>query len=359
MRQAIFVAATAQHVGKTTACLGIVSGLMKRYNRVGFIKPVGQEQVEAEESIHVDKDVLLFRERFNLDLDWVDMSPVLIPGGFTRRYLNGEIQREELAQRIDRSFQRIASTNDYTVVEGTGHAGVGSIIELSNADVAKQLGLEVILISAGGLGNAFDQLAVNKAMFEAAGVKVRAIIVNRVLPEKREMILEYIAKALKRWDIPLAGCIPYSPLLDAPAMCDFSSLFGQPLISGEEHLYRHFTSSRLVATTVDEYRTEIIPEQLIITHVSREDLVLATVADDCERQLERGIILAGRHPPSSIVIEALREAKIPAIHAPVSSYQAMKMIAGFTAKIGRKDVCKVQQAIDLMERHIDFEVLLS
>jgi phosphate acetyltransferase len=359
MRQAIFVAATAQHVGKTTACLGIISGLMKRYGRVGFIKPVGQEQVEAEESIHVDKDVLLFRDCFKLNSDWVDMSPVLIPAGFTRRYLDGKIHREELVERINRGFQRISSANDFTVVEGTGHAGVGSIIELSNADVAKQLQLEVVLISAGGLGNAFDQLAVNKAMFEAAGVKVRAIIVNRVLPEKREMILEYVSKALKRWDTPLAGCIPYSPLLDAPAMCDFSSLFGQPLISGEEHLYRHFTSSRLVATTVDEYRAEVIPEQLIITHVSREDVIMATVADDHERRLERGMILAGRHLPSPGVVEALREAKIPAIHAPVSSYQAMKMIAGFTAKIGRKDVCKVKQAIDLMERHIDFEVLLS
>lgn len=359
MSKAIFIAATAQHVGKTTACLGIVSGLMKRFPRVGFIKPVGQERVEAEESVHVDKDVLLFRHRFGLDADWSDMSPVLIPSGFTRHYLDGKIEREQLVRRIDESFDRITSANDYTVVEGTGHAGVGSIIELSNADVANQLGLEVVLISQGGLGNAFDQLAVNKAMFEAAGVRVKAIIVNRVLASKREMVLDYVPKALKRWGIPLAGCIPYSPLLDAPAMCDFSTLFGQPLISGEESLYRHFTSTRLVATTVEEYRAEVIPEQLVITHVSRDDVILATVEDDREMRLERGLILAGRHAPDPDLVKALREAKIPAIHAPVSSFEAMKLITGFTAKIGRKDVCKVQQAIDLMEQHIDFEVLLG
>lgn len=59
-KRAIFVAATAQHVGKTTTCLGIVSGLQKRFQRVGFIKPVGQQHVPVDSSLSVDKDVVLF-----------------------------------------------------------------------------------------------------------------------------------------------------------------------------------------------------------------------------------------------------------------------------------------------------------
>ena len=35
----IFVAATRQHVGKTTVSLALVSGLKKRFDKVGFIKP--------------------------------------------------------------------------------------------------------------------------------------------------------------------------------------------------------------------------------------------------------------------------------------------------------------------------------
>ena len=37
----IYVAATKQHVGKTTVSLALMSGLTKRFNKVGFIKPVG------------------------------------------------------------------------------------------------------------------------------------------------------------------------------------------------------------------------------------------------------------------------------------------------------------------------------
>lgn len=35
----IFVAATRQHVGKTTVSLALLSGLQKRYEKVGFVKP--------------------------------------------------------------------------------------------------------------------------------------------------------------------------------------------------------------------------------------------------------------------------------------------------------------------------------
>lgn len=44
-----------QHVGKTTASLGIISGLQKRFDNVGFIKPVGQQHERTKEGILVDK----------------------------------------------------------------------------------------------------------------------------------------------------------------------------------------------------------------------------------------------------------------------------------------------------------------
>jgi len=355
-RKAVFVAATAQNVGKTTSCLGLMSGLQKRFSNVGFLKPVGQLHRSVEGGVKVDKDVALVRDRFGLEGDVAEMSPVLMPRGFTRSYLDGKVDHHSMVERIERSFETISSRSDYTVVEGTGHIGVGSIIELSNADVARLLDLEVVLISQGGLGNAFDQLAINRAMLESRGVRVRAIIINRVIDEKREMVLEYIRKALERWDIPLAGCVPYSELLDAPSMHDFEQLFKAQLISGEQYRFRHFRSTRLAATTVENYRADRSAKQLVITHASRADLIEATIDLD---DLERGMILAGHTPPDPAIVERLHEANIPVIYAPVSSYEAMKKINGFTAKIGSEDLCKVQKAIDLMEHHIDFDKVIG
>ncbi len=77
--RSFFVAATGQNVGKTTACLGLLAGLKKRHKSVGFFKPVGQEHVETETGVHVDKDVVLFKSHFKLRDPYEEMSPVLFP----------------------------------------------------------------------------------------------------------------------------------------------------------------------------------------------------------------------------------------------------------------------------------------
>lgn len=50
-----------QHVGKTTASLGIISGLRKRFKNVGFIKPVGQQHERTAGGILVDKVLVVPR----------------------------------------------------------------------------------------------------------------------------------------------------------------------------------------------------------------------------------------------------------------------------------------------------------
>jgi len=91
LQRPIYIAATRQHVGKTTVSLAVLSGLSKRFKKIGFVKPVGQQHVAVQskkqggKEIRVDKDVELVKEHFHLDhLDYEDMSPILIPGGYTK-----------------------------------------------------------------------------------------------------------------------------------------------------------------------------------------------------------------------------------------------------------------------------------
>ena len=66
-----------------------MSGLQKRFPKVGFIKPVGQQHVTVysptlDKDIRVDKDICLLKEQFHLDhIDYRHMSPVIIPRGYT------------------------------------------------------------------------------------------------------------------------------------------------------------------------------------------------------------------------------------------------------------------------------------
>ena len=365
-KKAFFVAATGQHVGKTTTCLGLVSGLLKKYKSVGFIKPIGQEHVEIETGVHVDKDVVLFKDHFNLKQEAEMMSPILFPRGFTRDFLDGKVEEKNLQSKIEESYRAISKSSDAIVIEGTGHVGVGSIVNFSNARVASLLGLPMILVVSGGLGSSFDALAVNKALCDAEGVCIAGIILNRVHDDKRDMVLAYMAKALTHWNIPILGCIPFTPFLSNPTMQDYESLFNATLLTGEEHHMRHFRHMRLVATSLKNYRELILPKQLIITPSNREDIILSTLTKhwdvkiaNPQEDLSVGIILTGDTPPRQTILEALKKANIPMLYAPVSSYRAMEMITSYTVKIRKEDKEKINEAVEVVESHIDFDLLLS
>lgn len=185
----IYVAATKQHVGKTSVSLALVSHFTKRFGteNVGYMKAVGQQSLRVwEESddvdgtgqyITIDKDVKLIRDHFRLrHLKFADMSPVLIPRGYTKSYLDGEIDHQTQMADIRRAYLNIVrSSNSYdgkglktdnsiTICEGTGHAGVGSIVGAGNARVAAELGADIVLVANGGLGKAFDELELNRSL---------------------------------------------------------------------------------------------------------------------------------------------------------------------------------------------------
>ena len=133
------------------------------------------------------------------------------------------------------------------VVEGTGHCGVGSIVNLDNARVASILGLNMVIVVNGGLGSAFDDLAINRLACIHHGVNIKGVIVNKVVPDKVPMIQDYFARALQRWNVPLLGVVPDGPYLSQPSMLDFEELFKTKVLSGQEDLLRHYDSIILVS----------------------------------------------------------------------------------------------------------------
>lgn len=88
--------------------------------------------------------VKLVKDRFGITSSFADMSPVLIPPGYTKRFLDGAVDEANQYDRIRTAYDRIEAAQPFTVVEGTGHAGVGTIIGCSNADVARALDLEAV-----------------------------------------------------------------------------------------------------------------------------------------------------------------------------------------------------------------------
>mmetsp|Transcript_23449 Transcript_23449/g.65094 ORF Transcript_23449/g.65094 Transcript_23449/m.65094 type:complete len:456 (-) Transcript_23449:1329-2696(-) len=387
----IFVAATKQHVGKTTTCLAILSGLQKRFDKVGFIKPVGQQHVQVDtkpdddgkkSSIRVDKDVVLIKEHFDLDhVDYKYMSPVIIPRGYTRKFVDGDISTMEQQEEVQKAYDYITSQSAVTLIEGTGHCAVGSIVGLNNAKVANILGADMVLVANGGLGKAFDELELNRVLCEQNNVRIAGVIINKVIPEKYEQTKHYLEKAMMQtWGIPLLGCVPDRPYLGCPALVDLERLFKTKLLSGstDENRFRHYTMSdiNLVTTSLKRFLENIRSRKpartLYICHVTRDDLILGFLGEFQRRQrrpseppFEAALLVCGRRDTYRLSEEV--EAMIrdldgdgPSImFVEGTTHAAMTKIHGFTPKLNIDDRSRVSVAVDHYEPYIDFDLLLE
>ncbi|MDP4821839.1 MAG: dethiobiotin synthase, partial [Saprospiraceae bacterium] len=199
----IFVAATGQHVGKTTSTLGLVANLQEQGFTTGYCKPVGQKSVFTD-GMTADKDAVLFAKVIGFNMDPDIHSPVILGKGVTADYIENP-SNFDFSKRILHAADVLENNFDVVVYEGTGHPGVGSVVDLSNADVASMLNSGVIMIVEGGIGSTIDKLNMSIALFKAKNVPIHGVIVNKVKEDKYEKVKYYLSKKLDTMGIPLLG----------------------------------------------------------------------------------------------------------------------------------------------------------
>src|SRR4026207_1349445 len=230
----VFIAATDQHDGKTTASLGLLSALQKIRRKVGYIKPVGQRFIQVEEQ-NIDEDTVLMDHVFRLNCPLVDMSPIAVEPDFTRKYLQSS-NRDALVRKIEKAFDRVAWEKDFVLCEGSGHAGVGSVVDLSNAQGAELLDAKVVIVSRGGIGKPIEEVALNQALFEKEGVEIIGVIINKVIPEKIEFVCEFARRGLERKGLDLLGVIPHQRMLSSPTLGLIREELGAEMLNPSKEL---------------------------------------------------------------------------------------------------------------------------
>lgn len=356
----IFIAATRMNDGKTTTSLALFAALRSFTDRVGFIKPVGQRFIEHE-GLQIDEDSVLLNRIFDVAIPLQAMSPIAIHPKFTREYLESQGgTHRALIDRMCRAFDRAAYEKDYVIIEGTGHAGVGSVFNLSNADVAKVLDAKVIIVSGGGIGRPVDEIALNKALFEAAGVEVLGAIINKVVPEKKDEIEKYCGLALQRMGIPLLGCIPVETQLMRPNLSQIVEEVGGRWLNGEHHGRKERINKVIIGAMAAKGLVDYLQRgTLIITPGDREDIILSSIAAEgvAGEQIVSGIILTRNVLPHPKLMEMIAKTRIPVVICSEESYNIASKVNNMTVKTQPTDEDKIPIIKDLILKNIDLQVI--
>lgn len=355
----VFIAATRQNDGKTTTSLGLLSALLSQFPRVGYIKPVGQRFVEIAEQ-KIDEDTVLMDAVYKLNCPLVDMSPIAVEPDFTRKYL-AETNYDALVRRIQKSFDRVAWEKDFVLCEGSGHAGVGAVFDLSNAQVAKVLGAKVVIVTRGGIGKPVDEVALNQALFEKFGVEVIGVIVNKVLPDKLEYIAEFTRKGLKRKGLELLGVLPLQPILVKPTLASIRDELSAEILNGRKRLTNLVEDIVVGAMGANNVAKHFQRGTLIIAPGDREDLVLAAAAASQANPdaALSGLVLTDNLRPSPATLEVIRQLGFPVLLAEADSYEVASQVHDIIVKTRPDDAEKIAVIRDLIAQHVDVAKLVS
>lgn len=363
MQKRIFIAATRQNDGKTTISLGLIRGFRKRLKDVGFIKPVGQRYV-FEHGYKVDEDSVLIEKVCGMKCNLKDMSPIAIEKGFTERYIKRGDHRK-LVDNIITSFERISKNKELVIIEGTGHAGVGSVFDLSNAMVAKLLDAKVILITAGGIGKPIDEIELNMALFEKHGVEVIGVIVNKVIASKYEKINRMLRMGLKKKGIDVIGIVPYMPSLSMPTLQDIIEETDIKLISKKVGMSNNVKKILIGAMAPHDALDYIEEGALLITPGDREDLIMTVLSMHLLKKTKRqgssiaGIILTGGIMPHSKIMRLIKDAGIPVLFSQNHTYMAASQIYDLAIKIRPEDKEKTRIVEGLVKKYVDMDTILE
>ncbi len=363
MAKKIFIAATGKNVGKTSISLGLINSLLKKGHKVGYIKPISQRYSIIGEN-KIPEDVLLMSKNFVLQGDLKDMGPFVVGKGQTGKYITGKLKSPR--NRILKAFKNIEKKSDIVIIEGTGHGGVGSVFNLSNAHVAKLLNAPVLIISEGGVGSTIDRIALNYSLFASCGCRVLGVIINKIKMEKYEKISNLLKEGLRlQNDLDIFGFIPHKSILSEPTLSTIKEELNAKILNEDEFDETSSWNKQIENVVVAMQEPHVLMESvtnsqsktLIITSSDRTDVLLAAlVLYHSKTPNLAGLLLSGETPPESIM-KVLRETGLPVLIAEQGIYTLASLIHNLTVKITSEDETKIGILTDLFAKYMEVERL--
>ena len=356
----IFVAATGQQCGKTTTSIALLHMARKKYRRVGFMKPLGPKPTIFR-GRWVDQDAALLAKIYGLEDDLDYMSPVVLQANSTRQILDRKIPAEQLERELLQAARELKQRCDLLIIEGAGHSGVGSVVGLNNARMARLLDAPILMVTDAGIGRVVDNVHLNLALFRQEQADLRLLLVNKLLPDKRQRTMGYLQQAFADMPFKVAAGFDFSPILANPTLKHIAKLLNVYLKGkqGAEHSIVHHV--QLGAASTQRVHDLLEDSSLLIVTSTRNELLvtLASLYNIPEyRHKIAGLVIPGLFPISNVTQQILDRSQIPYMRAEShSSAEVFSAIANDVAKINAEDREKISLLQTLAETDLDFEAI--
>ncbi|MGF1656463.1 MAG: phosphate acetyltransferase [Verrucomicrobiales bacterium] len=346
-RTVFYLAPSGSHVGLTSVALGLFRALDRKGVPVGFCKPIGQPQAQdlgPERSTHFVREITHHNPANPISLE--DAERLIATG-----------RRDELLETVVREVHESSKEAEVVVVEGLLITSGSSHVGLLNAEIARTLSADVILVAGHTdktIAQIDDELEATAKVFGGIGSKnVLACILNHAPDDAKETFLR---ESRLRNKLRLLGAIPSQPELGAARTLDFQRhLNAEVLIEGELS-NRRVRQIHLLARSVPNMLHTFVPGSLLITPADRSDVLMATALASMASVPLAGLILTGDTELDERMLAFCRNGLntgLPVLRVPYNSWETATILHAMSSEIPADDLGRMEKVMEAVASDLD------
>jgi dethiobiotin synthetase len=216
MAKGLFITGTDTGVGKTLVGAGLLALFKDRGFDVGVMKPV-ESGCRLENGRLIPEDATLLKEAAESQDDLDIINPYALKAPLAPALAAEREGIEIRLEKIVKAYEILISRHDIVIVEGAGGFLAPLFEDYFMADLAKEWGLPLLVVTEAKLG-AINHTLLTLANARGREMSVLGIVMNHTTtPESLAESLN--ASALRRWaEAPFLGAIPFLPGFDIEAV---------------------------------------------------------------------------------------------------------------------------------------------
>jgi BioD-like phosphotransacetylase family protein len=340
----IIIGSISKDAGKTSFIVGLAQAMDKKF---AYLKPFGDRLIYRKKRLW-DYDGALITNIFGLDQSSEDMTI-----GFEHSKLRYMYDEASTSAKLKDMANRLATGNEYLIVEGGSDIRHGASIRLDTLSLARYLGGKLILIVSGDEGTVSDDVAFIKKYVDMTGIDY-GIIINKVT--NLEDYKNNHLRDIKEMGVNVLGVMPCESSLTQASMYYLAEKLQARVIAGEDGLNKKVNNILVGSMSGDAavryplFKTE---NKLAITSGDRSDYIVAALESSTA-----GIILTNNVIPPQNLISKASDLKIPMLLVPFDTFATAKQVDDIVPLLTKEDTERIGYLKKLVEQNVDIGSIL-
>ena len=351
MTDSLLVTGTEDSIGKTGIALALARLARANDAEIGYMKPKGT-RLESNVGKTLDADPMLARELLDLDEEMHELEPVVYSPTFVQQAIRGRENAEDVRERVREAYDGIAADRDLVLLEGGGGPDTGTVISLTDRDLADLVDARVLVVAR--YEEPWDVDAA-LAYAKSFGERLAGVVFNVVPDQAYDELETDVVPFLEGEGVPVHGVMPRVQDLAGVTVGDLAEELGATVLTDvptDAYVERFSVGAMSGDEALRQFRRT--KDAAVITGGDRSEIHTAAL----EAPGVKCLILTGGHRPPSAVLGKATEKGVPVLSVQSDTLTTVER-ADAVVRSGRaRDERTVDRVQELVTGHVDVDAIL-